>query len=237
MRHHRFAAWVAAAGLALAVLGGGPVAPAAEEPESSMNPLALLEAVPVPTTGGMQFWADELFFREWRIQRNATGGHYRLLDGNYLRHASGTYEECLAKLDEIKQKRELPPMEGKAVLVLHGLARTRNSTYLLAKYLDYASDYVVFNVGYPSTRQTISDHARSLANIVDNLHGIEEINFVGQSLGNIVIRHYLADAVREGGRGLDPRIKRFVMLGPPNHGSIAATSFADNKLFCLTRHQ
>ena len=34
------------------------------------------------TGGGKQFWADVWFFHDWRIQRHALTGHYRLLDGN-----------------------------------------------------------------------------------------------------------------------------------------------------------
>ena len=83
------------------------------------------DAIPMPTMGGKQFWADELFFQQWRIQQNVLTGHYRLLDGKDFRHASGSYEECLAALDEIKQKRKLPPMQGKAVIVLHGLGADR----------------------------------------------------------------------------------------------------------------
>jgi len=92
----------------------------------------------------------------------------------------------------------------------------------------------VFNVSYPSTRRAVADHARALAAIVRNLHGITEINFVGHSLGNIVVRRYLADgADRARGRLPDPRIWRFVMLGPPNHGSIAATALGKNDLFTV----
>ena len=232
MRRHLLAAGLAAAVLALAARSGRPAEVQPEEPETSETPPGLIDGVPVPTMGGLQFWADELFFHGWRIQRRVTEGHCRLLDGNYLRHASGTYQECLAKLDEIRKERNLPPMQGKAVLVLHGLGRSRNSMLLLSEYLERSGGYTVFNVGYPSTRQSIGDHAKALAKIIENLDGIERISFVGHSLGNIVIRHYLADQTDEAtGRRPDPRIERFVMLGPPNHGSIAATRFADSRVF------
>jgi len=205
---------------------------ATEQSKTMDTPAPSIMQLPMPTMGGTQFWADELLFREWRIQRNVLTGHCRLLDGNYFRHASGSYEHCRAKLDEIKQNRKLPPMHGNAVVVLHGLGRTRNAMLILAIYLDRVGGYTVFNVGYPSTRGSIAHHARSLAKIIDNLDGIDQINFVGHSLGNIVIRRYLADQTDEAaGRRPDPRIKRFVMLGPPNHGSKAATSLADNRLF------
>ena len=65
-----------------------------------------------------------------------------------------------------------------------------------------------------------------------SLEGIEEIHLVGHSLGNIVIRRYLAgDDSPSGGWRPDPRIARIVMIAPPNHGSITASRLADNYLF------
>ena len=85
------------------------------------------------TGGGKQFWADVWFFHDWRIQCHALTGHCRLLDGNNHRHASGTFEACRDKLDEIRKRDKLPPMEGKAVIVLHGLFRTRSAMDALRK--------------------------------------------------------------------------------------------------------
>ena len=198
-------------------------------------------AVPLPTLGGKQFWADELLFHHWRIQRNALTDDYRLLDEHDLRHASGTFDECRAALESIKQERHLPRMSGKAVVVLHGLGRSRSSMDSLCRYLR-ENDYQVFNVGYPSTQDDVAGLARSLRRVIDNLDGIEEINFVGHSLGNIVVRHYLGDLVRQepwkqsvnaaaADRRAAARFHRFVMLGPPNQGATLAEMFADNPLF------
>ena len=199
--------------------------------------------VPMPTMGGKQFWADELFFHQWRIQRNAFDGHYRLLDPKDLRHAWGTYDQCLAALERIKRQERLPRMSGKAVIVLHGLVRSRSSMVALCQYLRHEGGYHVFNVGYPSTRDDIAEHARSLRHVIDNLDGVEEINFVAHSMGNIVVRHYLADQTStklpSGGppstiqRRPDKRIRRFVMLAPPNHGSLAALTLTENGVFKL----
>src|SRR6188474_290513 len=79
------------------------------------------------TAGGKQFWADVWCFHDWRIQCHALTGHYRLLDGSNRRCASGTYQECRDKMDEIRTRDKLPAMEGKAIVVLHGLFRTRSS--------------------------------------------------------------------------------------------------------------
>jgi pimeloyl-ACP methyl ester carboxylesterase len=202
------------------------------------------DPVPMPTLGGKQFWADELFFHQWRIQRNVISGDCRLLDENDWRHSTGTYEHCLAVLERIKRERKLPPMKGKAVVVLHGLVRSRASMDPLCKLLREKGGYRVFNVEYPSTKYEMARHARCLRNIVNNLDGVEEINFVGHSMGNIVIRHYLGDLARaeRGEHGDVPpltpadrrakeRFGRFVMLAPPNQGALLAKVFADNLLF------
>jgi pimeloyl-ACP methyl ester carboxylesterase len=123
-------------------------------------------------------------------------------------------------------------MRGKAVITLHGLVRSRFSMSLIGNHIESHGDYTVFNVGYPSTRCGIEDHADSLAHIVEGLEGIEEINFVAHSMGNIIVRRYLADQTdKAGGRRPDPRIKRIVMIGPPNHGSIVANKLGENGMF------
>jgi pimeloyl-ACP methyl ester carboxylesterase len=226
----------------LAALAAAPAAVSAwaaeadgREPPSTGH----TELVPMPTLGGKQFWADELFFHQWRIQRNALDGHCRLLDGHDRRHAWGTFDECRARLEQIKREQRLPPMRGAAVIVLHGLGRSRDSMDKLCRYLEDEGGYTVLNVSYPSTRRDIGGHALALRRIVENLDGVEQIDFVGHSMGNIIIRHYLADAMAsrtaassQAARArLDPRIRRFVMLAPPNHGSRAADALADNPLF------
>jgi pimeloyl-ACP methyl ester carboxylesterase len=184
-----------------------------------------------PTLGGKQFWADELFFHDWHIQRNVFTGHYRLLDGYHLRHAWGTFEECRGKLERIKTDRGLPAMRGPAVIVLHGLFRTPTSMNKISRFLR-EQGYTVFNVSYPTTRGSVAEHARSLARIIENLDGIDELNFVGHSLGNLVVRHYLADHTHpEDGLRPDARIKRIVMLGAPNQGAQIAEALGSVGLF------
>ncbi len=200
------------------------------------------EDVPLPSAtpsssvatvlAGAQTWGDELLFYGWRIQRDAATGRCRLLDGDERLQASGTFDECREALTRIKRRRHLPPMAGKAVLLLHGLAHDRSCLRDLGRYLQKHSNYMVFNVEYPGTHQSIGDDARALASILAHLDGIEEINFVAHSMGNLVVRHYLADQTdRKTGRRPDPRIRRMVMLGPPNHGSTLANTLADNTLF------
>jgi pimeloyl-ACP methyl ester carboxylesterase len=78
----------------------------------------------------------------------------------------------------------------------------------------------------------VGDHARALNQIVESLEGIEEINFVGHSLGNLVVRHYLGDHTQpELNIKPDARINRIVMLGPPNQGAEFAEALDGLSLF------
>ena len=184
-----------------------------------------------PTLGGKQFWADELVFRDYRIQRNVFTSHYRLLDDRDVRIAWGDRDACLDELAEVKKTRELPPVTGKVVVLVHGLGRSRKFMRPIADHLREHSDYTIVNVDYPSTRAGVDSHAADLARVMSHLDdGITEINFVAHSLGSLVVRHYLADATAEGKR-LDPRINRFVMLGPPNQGAAMARLFGNMRLF------
>ncbi|MGI6415883.1 MAG: esterase/lipase family protein [Thermoguttaceae bacterium] len=187
--------------------------------------------IPLPTLGGSQFWADVHVLHEWRIQeRFGRGGDCRLLGPKEFCHATGSFEKCLKTLEEIKRSQQIEPMRGRAVVILHGLGASRWTMRRLADYLQSQGEYTIVNVEYPSTRGSMADHARSLARVVDGLPEVEELNFVGHSMGNIVIRHYMADVQKQWGRP-DPRWRRVVMIAPPNHGSLAATRLSDNSVF------
>lgn len=187
--------------------------PSAERPDRIGN-----FNVPLPTFGGVQFWSDELCFWDWRIQRNAYTGHCRLIDGKSIRHAWGTFEECERELKSIREYDKLPPMSGRAIIVLHGLGGFPAVMTPLAARLQEDCDCQVFNLAYPSTRADMASHARGLSSVIEHLEGIERIDLVGHSLGNVVIRYYLGEAERSAS-GADPRIGRVVMLAPPNQRS------------------
>lgn len=218
----------------LAAAGCRNVAPTPADPFASaeatptdMNPDEPGEEIPdmpgwpnikTKTLGGKQFWADRRVVRGWRIQRHALTGHHRLLDARNRRAAWGTWEDCLTRFDELRAEQDIAPVTGRVVIVLHGLFRTRSSMASLAKYLKDEGGYEVINVGYPTTRATLDWHAQHLADVIDGVPHASEINFVGHSLGNLVVRHYLGDQ-RRARRPVDPRIHRMVMLGPPNNGA------------------
>lgn len=210
----------------LIAAGGLSAEPHGDEHE----PLRNLEG---PTFGGTQLWTDELVCHDWRIQRHAWTGHYRLLDEQNRRRAWGDFAACRDAFARLRMELDLPPMQGRVVMLLHGLVRSRKSMEGLGSYLREESDFTVINVSYASTRHELDQHAAALARVIENLDPrVTEINFVAHSLGNLVIRRYLADQTNAGqGRSPDPRIKRIVMLAPPNNGARLAERFRHNQIF------
>jgi pimeloyl-ACP methyl ester carboxylesterase len=88
------------------------------------------------------------------------------------------------------------PADGKRRLVVlqHGLWRSSWSLWRLERAL-VAQGYLVLNRGYPSTQAKVEDHAERLhAALTAELAAIgpvDEIMFVGHSLGGLVIAEYL----------------------------------------------
>lgn len=201
-------------------------------PDSPSDHRGAEAIVPLPTLGGKQFWVDSLLFRGWRIQRNVLTDHCRLLDVDNWRQASGTFDECAAALEKIKRQHHLKPLGGRAVIVLHGLGRDRAIVEPLCRYLRENTKMSVYSFGYPSTQAGVAQHAKCLAQVVDRLEGLTELNFVAHSLGNLVVRHYFADlkVADASGRAVPP-LGRMVMLGPPNHGAEVAATLAQSDWF------
>lgn len=113
---------------------------------------------------------------------------------------------------------------AECVILLHGLARTHRSMNKMAKYLD-RKGYIVFNVGYPSTKYPIETLAqKTISQAIDNCPSNTKINFVTHSMGGILLRQYLQDNTIE-------KLARIVMLGPPNKGSELVDKFHQFSLF------
>jgi len=173
------------------------------------------------TMGGTQFWTDLRHRSGWRIQRHYATGHCRLLDPNDVRRAWGTLEQCEASLAALIETEPVPPNSKTVVILVHGLARTRGCWVPMTRCVQEHTRWQVIDFTYASSRKPVSDHAQALRQVIETLGPeVKQIHFAGHSLGNIVVRHYLADTtstdnLRQG----DPRIGRIVMIGPPNHGS------------------
>src|SRR5215213_2729660 len=127
----------------------------AEEPSGLLpgSPVvATLMRLPGRTLGGDQLWADEFIRSGWRIQRNSFSGHYRLLDSDNYRRALGTYDACRARFDELVEAEPISPKSKQAVVLLHGLFRSRDCMIPLGDYLAEKGNYEIVNVSYPSTQ-------------------------------------------------------------------------------------
>ena len=110
------------------------------------------------------------------------------------------------------------PADGKrrVVVLQHGLWRMSASLWRLERTLR-AHGYEVHNPGYPSTRERVEESSARLAAVVEAIHErpVDELCFVGHSLGGLVIEDYL--------RRPDARpTAACVYLGTPHRGAILA---------------
>jgi len=177
----------------------------------------------VRTGGGMQFWTDLRNVSGWRVQQNSETGHCRLIDPKRVRRAWGNFAHCEQALQQRLQTGQVIQPVGKVVVLLHGLVRTRNSMQVMEQHLQ-GQGFTTVNFGYASSRKQVSEHAVALKSVIDGLGDqVTDIYMVAHSLGNIVIRKYLHDTTNpQTNLNGDPRIRRIVMIGPPNQGSKVA---------------
>jgi hypothetical protein len=160
-------------------------------------------------------WTDALVRHEWRLQRHADGTDWRIVDPHERTVLRGTADACRQRLAGLEQDGTIPPVRGEVLILLHGLGEDRGSMHPLAEHLRGTVDATVLTFGYASIRHDIDAHGRSLGDVIAGLPQATRISFVGHSLGNLVVRRWMALAPRP----LLDRVHRMVMLGPPNQGS------------------
>lgn len=110
-----------------------------------------------------------------------------------------------------------------AVVLIHGLDDAGRLWRVLIPAL-HKEGYSVLEVTYPDD-QAIADSTKFVAGLLEEARraGVERISIVAHSMGALISRDLLtgegsyAGAVEGGDRF--PRVQRFIMLGPPNHGS------------------
>ena len=160
-------------------------------------------------------WTDLAVRHDWRVQRHSGDGRCRILDPADGTVREGSEKECRRAFAGLVAEGTIPPHTGPTVILLHGLGEGRDSMRPLAEHLRATIDSSVVCFGYASVTAKLDDHGAALADVVAGLPATAPISFVGHSLGNIVVRRWLALA--------DPadreRVHRVVMLGPPNQGS------------------
>ena len=113
---------------------------------------------------------------------------------------------------------DLRARRGEMVFVLHGLGGTRFMTAVLCRRLA-RQGFDVRNWAYPSWRNSLEAHAGRLRQELSlaRQQTAAPVHVVGRSMGAAVARCALV------GMDLADWEGRFVMLGPPNHGSPVAT--------------
>jgi hypothetical protein len=121
----------------------------------------------------------------------------------------------------------LVTQRSRAAILLHGLGRTARSMQPIAKVLE-RNDYDVLSVNYPSRTADIHALARVVAERVAVWHPASRLDFVTHSLGGILLRVAVADALIA-----TARVRRVVMLGPPNNGSEIVNAFRANRMLDL----
>lgn len=173
-------------------------------------------------------WSDERVVGDWRLQRRAGAEHAaaRILDPVDQVIETGSLQACLDRFNQLEENGRIPAVTGEAVLVLHGLGESRQSMQPLVKHLQAGLDATVMTFGYASPRAGLGAHAGSLARVLAGLPQVTGVSFVGHSMGNLVVRRWLGMAKPND----TSRIRRMVMLGPPNQGSDLARLAAGNSL-------
>lgn len=176
------------------------------------------------TLGGIQLWGDLWIRSGWRVQRRVTDGACRLLDGDNRLTATGTEDECRAAAVCLAPAR---PVAAEGVILLHGMARTRRMMSRLEGAFSEAG-YAVANLGYPSLRAPLEDHAAMALSVAAGLaaDGAGVVHAVGHSLGGLVARKAMSNPAPEGASW-----GRLVTLGTPHRGAALADAISDLPLY------
>jgi triacylglycerol lipase len=115
-----------------------------------------------------------------------------------------------------------PAFASDCVILLHGLARSATSLFVMETGLD-GIGYTVVNVNYASDKGTIEQQAMSeIPKAIATCGDTRTVNFVTHSMGGIMVRYYLETTKQR-----PENLGRVVMLAPPNKGTPIVDQLAD----------
>lgn len=144
----------------------------------------------------------------------------------------GTRRQCEDFLNKVSKRSRSINNNKHCIVLVHGLMRTKHSMAPLKDVLDKKCDCEIVCFSYASTRGKIGTHAAALHEFLESLPETWTLSFVGHSMGNIVIRHLIADLqADQNNNELLNRCQRMVMLGPPNQGAAIARQLSSLGMF------
>ncbi len=160
-------------------------------------------------------WTDYFLFGGWKIEQHIARPEFRLKNPHGTVMVKGRLAKCEKVFREFKNAGRVAPQPKHLVLMVHGMGRL--STLFQGMGRRLAENGVASELyRYPCPGRSLDVQSNRLRSFLGRLDDVEEISFVTQSYGALVVRTALAEN--------DPwreriRLGRMVMIVPPNQGS------------------